>query len=93
MQPTRHIATAGLALFFLALSPRQADEPVILGFTQEGAARELALEEQFDTYLNVDNLRGWMQRMTLKPRHVGAPYTKETADFIAGQFRSWGYET
>ena len=93
MQPTRHIATAGLALFFLALSPRQADEPFILGFTQEGAERELALEEQFDTYLNVDNLRGWMQRMTLKPRHVGAPYTKETADFIAGQFRSWGYET
>jgi N-acetylated-alpha-linked acidic dipeptidase len=34
-----------------------------------------------------------MQRLTAHPHHLGSPYDKENAEFIAGQLRSWGYET
>jgi N-acetylated-alpha-linked acidic dipeptidase len=34
-----------------------------------------------------------MKRLTARPHHLGSAYNKENADFIASQFRSWGYET
>jgi N-acetylated-alpha-linked acidic dipeptidase len=63
------------------------------GFDREGSERERALEKQFDALLNRDNLRDWMKRLTARPHHLGSPYGKQNADFIAGLFRSWGYET
>src|SRR5262249_28235385 len=35
----------------------------------------------------------WMKRLSARPHHLGSAYDKENADFIAGLFRSWGYET
>ena len=57
------------------------------------AIKELELEEQFDSYLERDNLRDWMRRLSARPHHVGSEYGKDNADYIASQFRSWGYET
>lgn len=34
-----------------------------------------------------------MKRLSARPHHLGSVYNKENADFIAAQFRSWGYET
>ena len=34
-----------------------------------------------------------MKRLSARPHHLGSPYGKENADFIASQFRSWGYDT
>src|SRR5262245_57998456 len=51
------------------------------------------LEAAFDSSLKAQNLREWMQRMTAKPHHLGSPYDKENAEFMAGLFRSWGYDT
>ena len=65
----------------------------ILGFNQKDAVRERALEKQFDSYLNRENLDKWMKQMSARPHHLGSPYDKENAEFIAAQFRSWGYET
>ncbi len=65
----------------------------IIGFSPESTKRQRALEQQFDLVLKKENLREWMQRMTAKPHHLGSPYGKEVAEFIASQFRSWGYET
>ena len=31
--------------------------------------------------------------MAARPHHAGSPYGKEVAEFIAGQFKSWGYDT
>ena len=67
--------------------------PTIIGFSPESTKRQRALEQQFDLVLKKENLRDWMQRMTAKPHHLGSPYGKEVAEFIASQFRSWGYET
>jgi N-acetylated-alpha-linked acidic dipeptidase len=65
----------------------------LLGFNTDHAAQERALEARFDAALRTENLRNWMQRLSLHPHHVGSPYDKENAEFIASQFRSWGYET
>jgi N-acetylated-alpha-linked acidic dipeptidase len=59
---------------------------------QNDAAKSKALEAQFDSHLNRDNLRNWMKRMAARPHHVGSPYGKENAEFMAAQFKSWGYD-
>ncbi|HVG35995.1 MAG TPA: M28 family metallopeptidase [Pyrinomonadaceae bacterium] len=71
----------------------QNDKPPLLGFTRETSDRERALETRFDAALRKENLREWMKRLTARPHHVGSAYGKENAEFIAAQFRSWGYET
>ncbi len=35
----------------------------------------------------------WMERLSAKPHHLGSPADKANAEFIAAQFRSWGYDT
>src|SRR5262245_49975962 len=72
---------------------QSAPAPTMLGFSKDNSDRERALEKQFDSYLKRDNLRDWMKRLSARPHHVGSPYGKENADFIAGLFKSWGYDT
>jgi N-acetylated-alpha-linked acidic dipeptidase len=86
-----------ISLFFcvsvLGGQNRSAPQAPLLGFDREGASRERMLERQFDSYIENDDLRNWMKRLTARPHHLGSPYDKDNADFIAGLFRSWGYET
>lgn len=63
---------------------------LLMGFDRDGSDRERAVEKQFDTFLKKENLREWMKRLSARPHHLGSPYDKENADFIAGLFRSWG---
>ena len=65
----------------------------LLGFTVATAAAQYRLEAAFDAQLKADNLRNWMKRMAAHPHHVGSPYDKDNAEFMAGLFRSWGYDT
>ncbi len=64
----------------------------LLGFTTGRSGEQRALEARFDAALRADNLREWMSRLSARPHHVGSPYGRENARFIAAQFRSWGYE-
>lgn len=57
------------------------------------AETQRKLEERFDSYLNSDNLREWMKHMSSKPHHVGSPWSKQNAEYIAAKFEEWGYET
>jgi N-acetylated-alpha-linked acidic dipeptidase len=65
----------------------------LLGFDRDGTARERSLERQFDSFINKDDLRTWMKRLTARPHHLGSAYDKENADYMAGLFRSWGFNT
>jgi N-acetylated-alpha-linked acidic dipeptidase len=91
---------ARLAFLILALIPAAAAaEPpaaggtAMLGFSDAGAGAQRALEARFDTYLNAADMRAWMKRLSARPHHLGSPYGKENADFLAGLFRSWGFDT
>ncbi|HMF57942.1 MAG TPA: M28 family metallopeptidase [Pyrinomonadaceae bacterium] len=63
------------------------------GFSREGSDSERALEARFDASLRRENLREWMRRLSARPHHLGSAYDHDNAQFIADQFRSWGYET
>ena len=64
-----------------------------MGFTAAGSEQQRALESRFDSSLKAENLRTWLKRLSARPHHVGSPYDKDNAEFIAGLLRSWGYDT
>jgi N-acetylated-alpha-linked acidic dipeptidase len=80
------------ALTASAAAAPQAPAP-LLGFSDTGTAAQRTLEERFDASLNPENLRTWMKQLTAHPHHVGSPYGKQNAEFMASLFRSWGYDT
>ena len=64
-----------------------------MGFTAAGSEQQRALESRFDSSLKAENLRTWLKRLSARPHHVGSPYDKDNAQFIASLLRSWGYDT
>ena len=82
-----------LSLTMITAGAQTQAERGLLGFERGRASEERALEARFDGALRRENLREWMKRLSARPHHVGSPYGKENAEFIAAQFRSWGYET
>ena len=91
MMPHR-LSAIVVAFSAVALTPQTTDHGPLLGFTRESSEQQRALEAQFDSHIKADNLRNWMRRMSSAPNHVGAPHTKQNAEWMARQFRSWGYE-
>ena len=90
---TRNMAVIALLVAALAAPVAAAEAPPLLGFTPAAAEEQAALERRFDDRLSADNLRAWAKHITSRPHHVGSPWGKATAEWIAEQFRSWGYET
>ena len=69
------------------------NDKTLLGFSAENSTKQKTLEAKFDAPLKRENLREWMKRLSARPHHVGSPYGKENAEFIASLFKSWGFET
>jgi N-acetylated-alpha-linked acidic dipeptidase len=88
---------SGILLFCLLsvnffAQTRPVEERALLGFTREGSISQKSLEAKFDSFLKRENLRDWMKRLSARPHHVGSPYGKENAEFMASLFKSWGYD-
>lgn len=62
------------------------------GFSDDAAAQQKEWEDLYDSLLNKSHLEEWMKRMTAQPHHVGSPFGRENAEFVAGLFESWGYD-
>jgi N-acetylated-alpha-linked acidic dipeptidase len=88
---SRAIATALLLPLAITLSAQAPAPPTIYGFND--SAKEYALEQKFDAQMNPADLRGWMERLTSHPHHLGSPKGKDNAEFMASLFRSWGFDT
>jgi N-acetylated-alpha-linked acidic dipeptidase len=50
------------------------------------------MESRYDAELSAQDMDSWLRRLSARPHHVGSAYGKENAQFIAGLFRSWGYD-
>src|SRR5262249_25133952 len=92
------VAAVSLTTLAAQQSPARTDtnasaRKILLGFTASGSEKQRALEAQMDGLVSADNLRTWMKRLAARPHHVGSPYDKDNAEFIAGLFKSWGYDT
>ncbi len=89
--PLRILSSVLAAAVVLSAAP--PDENPLLGFGSAGAEAQRALEGKLDALVRKENLRDTMKRLSARPHHLGSAYDKDNADFIAAQFKSWGYET
>ena len=88
-------ARLALVALFIAIpadQPRAANGP-ITGFPGDRTEAQRELETRFDAELDPEDLRSWMEHLTSRPHHVGSPFGREVANFIADRFREWGYDT
>ncbi len=69
------------------------DAPALYGFVPSRSADQLKREETYAAALDGKTMRGWMQRMTARPHHMGSAQAEANAQYMAELFRSWGYET
>ncbi|HSU82265.1 MAG TPA: M28 family metallopeptidase [Thermoanaerobaculia bacterium] len=96
--PTRRIMLLIPALVLAVAARTPADTTLsssgpLLGFSNDHASQQRQLEARFDSHLDAPSLREWMKRLSARPHHVGSPYDKDNAEFMAGLFRSWGFQT
>jgi N-acetylated-alpha-linked acidic dipeptidase len=80
-----------LALLALGGALAQADD--ILGFDADGSRVQRELEAGLDASIDPAEMDGWLKRMSAEPHHVGSAAGKANAEFMAGLFESWGYDT
>src|SRR5215212_9833557 len=84
---------AALFLLCTLVPARAQDGKPMSGFGPARAGQQRALEARFDSLLKKENLREWNRRLSSRPHHVGSPHDRDNAEFMAGLFRSWGYDT
>jgi N-acetylated-alpha-linked acidic dipeptidase len=82
-----------LAALALPPTPPAAPEPPLRGFSPAHAAAERALEARLDAALRPEDQRRFLERLAARPHPVGSPWGKENAEYMAGLFRSWGFDT
>jgi len=87
------------SLFFAALSFAPvgnhviADEQPLFGYSAESSRAERQWEEKLRAIPSPENLRAYMQRLSARPHHVGSPYDKDNAEWIAAKFKEFGLDT
>ncbi|MDP9338746.1 MAG: M28 family peptidase [Acidobacteriota bacterium] len=69
------------------------DEQALAGYSAESSRAERQWEEKFREIPSPENLRTYMQRLSARPHHVGSPYDKENAEWIAAKFKEFGLDT
>src|SRR3989442_14704454 len=93
----RSTLLAALLAAGLALAPFGdhviADEQPIFGYSAESSRAERQWEEKLRSIPSPDNLRAYMQRLSAHPHHVGSPYDKDNAEWIAAKFKEFGLDT
>jgi N-acetylated-alpha-linked acidic dipeptidase len=97
MNRTLARAVAALAVASISLAPLQtrviANDQPLLGYSAESSRAERQWEEHFRAIPSTDNLRSFMERLAAHPHHVGSPYDKDNADWIAAKFKEFGLDT
>ena len=90
------ICVGGLSLA-LAGTPRvgrvSADEQALAGYSAESSRAERQWEDKFREIPSPENQREYMKRLSARPHHVGSPYDKENAEWIAAKFKEFGWDT
>jgi N-acetylated-alpha-linked acidic dipeptidase len=70
---------------------------VVAGMALVGSWRMQAqgapsLEERYRAIPDAAAIGRYMERLSARPHHVGAPYTKDNAEWMLARFREWGWE-
>jgi N-acetylated-alpha-linked acidic dipeptidase len=93
----RSAALASLLFASLSLAPIGshvvADEQPLFGYSAASSRTERQWEEKLRAIPSPDNLRAYMQRLSAQPHHVGSPYDRNNAEWIAAKFKEFGLDT
>lgn len=65
---------------------------VLLSLVFVCQAGDSSWEQKFRAVPSPQNLRDYMQRLSARPHHVGSPYDKDNAEWIAAKLKSWGLD-
>ena len=70
---------------------------VVAGMALAGSWRMQAqgapsVEERYRAIPDAAAIGRYMERLSARPHHVGAPYTKENAEWMLARFREWGWD-
>ncbi len=77
----------------LAQPPPEGERSPLHGFFAAESRQQREWENRFEELVQAANIGNWIERMAARPHHVGSPYGKENAEWIAEQFSAWGYRT
>jgi N-acetylated-alpha-linked acidic dipeptidase len=75
----------------LALTPAPADTS-LRGFFPQSVQAERDLEARFKAMPDPARMREAMRRLSARPHHVGSAYDKDNAEWILGQYKSYGWD-
>src|SRR6266699_3189119 len=93
----RTTAIASILFVGISLAPVgshvAADEQPLFGYSAESSRTERQWEEKLRAIPSTDNLRAYMQKLSAHPHHIGSPYDKDNAEWIAAKFKEFGLDT
>jgi N-acetylated-alpha-linked acidic dipeptidase len=75
----------------LALTPAPTDT-ALRGFFPQSVQAQRDLETRFKAMPDPARMREAMRRLSARPHHVGSAYDKDNAEWILGQFKSYGWD-
>jgi N-acetylated-alpha-linked acidic dipeptidase len=81
-----------LCLAMAAPAVWSADIAPLRGYSSDKARTEREWEAKFRAIPDPAALRTYMQRLSARPHHVGSPYDKENAEWIAAKAKEWGLD-
>jgi N-acetylated-alpha-linked acidic dipeptidase len=69
-----------------------ADAIPLRGYSIESSRVQQEWEGKFRAIPDPAEIRGYMQRLSARPHHVGSPYDKDNAEWIAARAKEWGLD-
>ncbi len=81
-----------LPLLAVLLPVHSISQEPLFGFEPDSSKAERALEAKFDAAINPQDQRAWLQKLSLRPHHVGSPYGLVNAHTMLGLYRSFGFD-
>ncbi|MGI8583459.1 MAG: M28 family metallopeptidase, partial [Chitinophagaceae bacterium] len=80
------------AFIFSLFLPDSFSQTKISGFSASSADAQKQTEAKFDAGLNREHLGQNIKILSAKPHGLGSAGSKENAEYILGQFKSWGWD-
>jgi len=90
--PGKKLLSVAFCILLVALPVLPADAPTLYGFSNDSARTEHDLETKYLSLPDRTNIRGYMQRLSAHPHHVGSPYDKDNAEWMLAKFKEWGLD-
>ena len=79
-----------LCLLMTAPSLWAADAPPLRGYSLDSSRIQQDWEAKFRAIPDPAAMIAYMQRLSARPHHVGSPYDKDNAEWIAAKAKEWG---